>query len=421
MASRATWKVGTITVPAAAGSVAVTGLGGTPKAMFFLGANFTTEETVISASTGHALFRGMAAPDYASPGTLRQNAAASGVTGDQHMIDNYAILNLTTAGSATVLYRATVSLDADGFTASFDVAASGGYKVIYVALFDVDNSGAYVGLTNQAAIALGFVAGASVLHGAWAGPVASGSDRTQEWYGGVSYPNNEAIGLNVFCFPTSFQGQYMGGIQQAAGTTSVVTGGRFGGPFLQTSNILSGRSGTNISFTGEDQNGGMIVAWDDEDTDADNLTPGASVGNQVTVTLPFAPGLVLGYSASNEPQGQGTGANGAIGLSVITPEFQWSALVEENHPGYTTFGTGRGAIQSFTRGAIDAIDNASIHAASVELTDTGFTLTTTDAAISPADWGWQAFGHPQRSPVWLPQSYRFLTDWDLPWARREGG
>jgi hypothetical protein len=410
MASFATWRVGTLTVPSSTGDVSVSGLGGTPAAVIFYGANFTDEDSVISAATGHALFRGMAAPDFSDPDTLLQNAACAGPTGNQHMIDNYAILNLTTAGSATVLYRATVAFDADGFTASFDTAASGGYKVIYVALFDVDNVGAYVGAVNQSSITLGWPAGASVLHGAWAGPVASGSDRTQEWYGGAAYAVNEGIGANVFTFPTSFQGQYNIGVQNQAASTSIVQGGRFSGPFLVTSNITSGVvSSTNLSFAGEDENGGMIVAWDDQDSDADNITPAASVDGTATVSgLTFAPGLVLGYSTSNEADGQGTGALGALGFSVITPDFQWSALVEEYDAGYTTFGTGRGALQSFTNGVIDAIDDADYHAATVELTDDGFVLTTTVADISPDDWGWHAFGHPVKSAVWIPQIYRRL-------------
>src|SRR6186713_2269557 len=113
MASESTWRVGTLTVPSSPGDVSVTGLDGTPKAVFFYGVNFTDEDTVLT-TTGNALFRGMAAPDYSSPGDLLQNAACSGPTGDQHMIDNYAVLNLSNAGTATVLYRASLtSLDAD--------------------------------------------------------------------------------------------------------------------------------------------------------------------------------------------------------------------------------------------------------------------------------------------------------------------
>lgn len=406
MASESTWRVGALNVPATTGDVFVD-LGGTPKAVFFWGANWTDEDTVISGATGHALFRGMAAPDYANPSSTLQNAACTGPTGDQHMIDNYAILNLTTVGSATLLYRASLSsFDADGFTVTFDIAASGGYKVVYAALFDVDNVGAFVGAASQSSLALGFTPGASLLHGAWSGPSASGTDRTQEWYGGAAYAVNESAGAQAFTFPTSFAGQYNIAVQSFAPGTSICQGGSFVGPFLSTSNIISTASGTNVSFNGDGTNGGMIVAWDDNDSAASGHTLNSSLGGTSAVTgLPFAPGLVVGYSVSNEAPGQGTGARGALGFSVISSDFQWAALVEEYFPGYTTFGTGRGAIQSFTNGIIQAIDDASYVAGTVALTDDGFVSTTTVNDITPGAWTWQAFGHPKVFS-WLPHIYR---------------
>lgn len=403
-----TWRVGTLTVPSSPGSVSVAGLGGTPAAVFFYGANWTTEDVVLTG-TGYTLFRGMAASDASSPGDLLQNAAAAGPTGNQHAIDNYAILNLTTAGNATLLYRASLlSLDADGFTVDFDVAAAGGYKVIYIALFDVANAASYVGTSDNSTIPLGFAAGASLLHGAWAGPVASAGDRTQEWYGGAAYAVNQAAGVQAFTFPTSFAGQYNIGTQVIAPNVSIVQGGSFVGPFLSTSNIISTVSGTDLSFIGDGGNGGMIVAWDDDDSATGGLSIGSSIGDIEDVTgLPFAPGLVLGYSASNEAPGQGTGALGALGFSVITPDFQWAALVEAYDPGYTTFGTGRGSIQSFANGIIPAIDDTAYCAATVELTDDGFVATTTVDDIPTGAWVWHAFGHPQLNQ-WIPRMYRLV-------------
>lgn len=406
MASESTWQVGTLTVPSAAGSVSVTGLGGTPKAVFFYGVNFTAEDTVLT-SRGNAIFRGMVAPDYANPGSLLQNCACTGPTGDQHAIDNYAVLNLSTAGNATILYRATLtSLDADGFTLSFDTASAGGYKVIYVALYDVDNVASYVGTSDNSTIAMGFAAGASLLHGAWSGPVINGSDRTQEWYGGAAYAVNQAAGVQAFTFPTSFAGQYNIGTQVFAPNVSICQGGGFVGPFLSTSNIISTVSGTDLSFIGDGGNGGMIVAWDDNDSATGALSIGGSVGDTATVSgLSFAPGLVLGYSVSNEAPGQGTGALGALGFTVVTTDFQWSALLEERDPGYTTFGTGLGSIQSYANGIIPAIDDTAYCAAAVELTDDGFIATTTVDDIATGEWVWHAFGHP-RTAAWIPSIYR---------------
>jgi hypothetical protein len=185
-----------------------------------------------------------------------------------------------------------------------------------------------------------------------------------------------------------------------------VQGGSFVGPFLSTSNIISTVSGTDLSFIGDGGNGGMIVAWDDNDSATGGFSIGSSVDDTSAVTgLSFPPGLVLGYSASNEAPGQGTGALGALGFSVITPDFQWSALIEANDPGYTTFGTGRGSIQSYTNGIIPAIDDTAYCAATVQLTDDGFVATTTVDDIATGEWVWHAFGHP-RTVAWVPHIYR---------------
>src|SRR4029078_5939852 len=86
-----------------------------------------------------------------------------------YLQDNYALFVFDPALSGALLYRATVDLDVDGFTASFDTAASGGYKVVYVALMGVTNASAYRGLLDGGAFEMdfGFEADASLLHGAY--------------------------------------------------------------------------------------------------------------------------------------------------------------------------------------------------------------------------------------------------------------
>ncbi len=116
--------------------------------------------------------------------------------------------------------------------------------------------------------------------------------------------------------------------------------------------------------------------------------------------LPFPPGLVLGYSLSDEPPGQSSGsARGAVGFSVITPDFQWSALVD---------GFDRGAFQSFQRGMSDVVHNTSVHAGTVALTADGFVVTTEEDDVSPQPWNWHAFGHPTKSFLWTPHIYRVV-------------
>lgn len=407
----ATWKVGTLTVPASTGSVATTGLGGEPKAVFFWGTNWLTEDAA-QTGNGLGLFRGMFAPKWDALGTLLQNAACVVATpsGNAHSNQNNAIRMLNTGGGTTALYVANgTSLDADGFTLNWTTAAAGGYKVVYAALMDVTNVGARVGLFNGTAISLGWKAGASLLHGAWAGPI-DGSDRTQEFYGGGAYPgttntNWEGAGASIFTFPTSNSAQYNNELDNFTPHTKVTAGGHFSGPFLVASNIVCFPSGGgalhSLTIGGDTNDGGMVVAWDDEDSRTRRNTPATSQGGTTTQTgIPFEPGLLVGYTISDEPDGQGTGGRGAIGLSVVADGFQWCATVDGK--------SSQGAFQSFQRGFADVVNGTSVHAGTVELTEDGYILTTEEDDVAAKPVVFHIFGHPLREFLWIPQIYRRL-------------
>ena len=399
------WKVGVMTVPGSTGSQSVTGLGGTPAAVFFYGTNWLTEDAVVT-STGTGLFRGMAAPKYDAPSTTLQFSSSVIPAGDAMYFREDAIGMIDS--SLGFVYRATLtSFDADGFSVTWQSVTAGGYKVVYVALMDVSNVGAFRGTTNQAGLAFGFKAGASLYQGVYGtgdsgGNVANNS-QTQNWYGGGAYPGASASGwmsaaMVSATFPASASQQYVTDLTLDLPHIRAATGVHFSGPFLITSDITAAPSGTNLSFAGEIQDSGMIVAWDDEDSATGGLTPGAATGNTQTVSgLPFRPGLVIGYAMSDEPHAQGTGGRGAAGFSVVSTGFQWTALVD---------GVDRGAFQSFQRGVVDVVHNSNVHAATVELTEDGFVVTTEEDDVSPASWAWHAFGHPQPLIAWLPSIYR---------------
>src|SRR5262245_56677858 len=80
MAAR--YKTGVITVPSSTGTMAVTGLGGTRKDVFFMGTNWLAEDTAVT-SAGTGIFRGMAARDY-SAGTISNSSSSVVVAGDAH-------------------------------------------------------------------------------------------------------------------------------------------------------------------------------------------------------------------------------------------------------------------------------------------------------------------------------------------------
>jgi hypothetical protein len=412
------WKAGVLTVPGSTGPQAITGLGANPgqrpKAVVFFGANWTAEDSVVT-TPGTALFRGMACEQWDSPGTIVQDAAAVG-PGDQHREAAAAILNLTSAGSAAVLYQASLtSLDVDGFTLDWTTVAGGGYKIVYAALFDVEHAAGYRGEVSAMLSAVGFKAGAALVQGSWAGPDISGGDRSQEWYGGAAYPtgassNWQGAGMSVQCFPTSQSQQNQVYLDSLDPTILTVSAQHFTGPFLIGSNIKAHPSGVHngdFSFYGDDTNGGMAMFWDDDDAAAGYATPDAVAGNVVSEPLPFDPGLVLGYSVSDEPRAQGTGGRGAAGFSVVGFDadgnpFQWGALVDRINPG---------AIQSFAK-VPNIVHDTSLQSMSVELVSHGFEMTTVDADVSPVSWLYQAFGHPLPllAGAWIPGIYRRIVN-----------
>lgn len=412
-----TWKAGVLTVPSSAGSVSISGLGGTPDAVFFYGTNWLTEDAVVTTPSC-GLFRGLSARQYDSPGTLMQSVGYAAPAGDCHQTDGSScILALDSAGGTTVLFQAALtSLDADGFTVSFSTGASGGYKVVYIALM---GNGANVAAarTSSGSIvaALGWKAGAMLFNSVWGGPDVAGGNRTQETYGGAAFPGSspgawQSAALTANTFPTSASGQYDIGIDNFPPGTMAGRSVTFVGPFLTAANITTGPQGTGQNdlrlALGHSDNTATLVAWDDEDSLTGRTTPPVSAGDQSTVTLPFNPGLVLGYTVSNEPNGQGTGSRGAIGFSVATRDFQWTAIAD-GQPSLNAF-------QSFQRGFADGVNGGNAHAGTMELLFNAFRLTTVEDDTTRQNMVWHAFGHPPRKILWIPQSYRFLQDSDRP-------
>jgi hypothetical protein len=394
--------------------MSVTGLGGTPAAVFFFGTNWLTEDTAVTTS-GTGIFRGMAAPKYDSPSTIVQSSGCVIPAGDaQSHRGDFAIAMLDTSGGLSFRYIGVFSsFDSDGFSVSFGTVTPGGYKVVYAALMGVANVGAFSGITNQTGLAFGFKAGASLMHGVWGTGDASGnvenSDQTRNWFGGAAYPGSSAsgwmsAGMSAFC--TQGSGSTILEMTLDQPNIRVVSGGHggIGGTFVP-SNINASPTGgglTNLTFQGDGDDSGMIVAWDDEDSATGGVTLPDNEDDTATVSgLPFAPGLLLGYSISDEPDafanyggGNGRGANG---FSIVTPDFQWTALVD----GVSS----RGAYQSFQRGFCDRVSGTSVHAGTVELTTDGFVMTTVEDDLDIGSFIWHAFGHPASFP-WIPKLYR---------------
>ena len=380
---------------------------GTPQAVVFFGTNWTTwDSPVIGGGVG--LFRGIAAPKWDAPSTIVQNAASVIPAGDAHI--NWSGAIYQTTPSATVLYAAGLtSFDSDGFTLNWFTAAAGGYKIVYVALLDVAHVGAIVGMFDGTTFNLGFKAGASLLHGAWAGPETLRDGTTQEYYGGASYPGGNHLdwmGAGATLANNAANGAYINTLANGPPTSGVVTGmhGGIAGTFI-SSNLLahptgSPAAGNTFLMSGDAADAGMVLVWDDEHNRCVSQTPAqAAAATSVRAGLPFAPSLLIGYTISDEPPGQaGTGGRGAIGMSVVAPGFQWCATAD----GHSAVG----AFQSFERGFCDAVSGTNVHAGSVVLTDDGFVLTTQQDTTTLAPVVWHAFGQPLVGAAWIPQIYR---------------
>jgi len=415
---RATWKAGVMNVPSG-GSVSVN-LGRRPNAVIFYGANWTTEDAVITTSNT-AIFRGMVCPNYDDPRTIVQSACslAPAANGFRQSASR-AIFQIDQSGTGALLYSASVALTDTGFTANFDVGAGGGYKVVYVALFGVRHCLGIVDTFNRN-IEFGFKAEASLLHGAWTdGPVdfwpVGDPNRTQCFFGGGGYPSTndltwEGHGAGMTCmgFASIPFPQHLTEMWNSNPRTVITSGGHSTGPALISSLIHvqpQGEGFLDWGHHGDSQDAGMSMGWDDDVSGAGYINPmPAAVDDEAEVfvdgarfgELPFAPGLILSYSISDEPDEQGVGVRGAAGFGVATKDFQWSALVD---------GIDRGSYQSFSRGFTDTVSPSGAHAGEIELTETGFKAKTTLASIASANhWLWHAFGHPKRV-AWSPSIYR---------------
>ena len=416
---RARWKVGVIDVPAGAGSVSVN-LGKRPNAVFFYGANWTAEDTIVT--TDHtALFRGMVAPNYDFPSTLVQCAVAHGPNHTSNQ-DLYAILNIKLDATADVLYRATVSFSDTGFTANFDTGAAGGYKVIYVALTDVRHCLGRVG-DYASVVEFGFKPEASLIHGSW-NPF--NDDVQTDWhassmafYGGGGYPGTNDLtweghgaGMTNYYFQAGVS-QHMTEMYNSNPRTIITSAAHhLVGMVPENAHVEpTGDGFLEWQMSSFHETKGMSIGWDDDKTDAGFGAIPAAVddesfhntdGTRFNADL-FDPGLVLFYSISNEPDELGLPDRGAIGFGVATPDFQWCALVDHTWTMATHPETS--AYQSFSKGFIDCVTPAGVHAGEVTLEDEGFTLKTTIASTTPGSLLWHAFGYPV-SAVWIPHMSR---------------
>lgn len=399
------WLARTITVPSTPGAVSIVDqdINNNVSVCLTYGTNFLTEDALTTAA-GTGLFRGIAAPSVSSPGNIFQMAGSLCPAGDAHRSDLCGVLQIDTLGGAGILYRGTIDFDAHGITVNFDVVAAGGHKVVVLIGYGFVSAGELFSAAGT--MDLGFLAQSAVTNTAWGGPVAAGTDRTQEGFGGGSYDpasnlNWQGGWLAAYCFPTSVSAQFwLELMYQTLSTPLVSTGVDFIGPFLLTG-YSGGRPVAPTEFAYSTFNPYGAIIWD-EISRIGMAAPSAVAGGVVAVPVPFSPAALIGYSIGNHASQQGTGGIGACGFSVVTDDFQWCALVDGSVSG------GRAAFQSYAVGCCAAVSTTQKTTADVTLGELAFEMETVDNGLGSVSWMYHAFKGPRGG--WIPQVYRRVPD-----------
>lgn len=372
-----TYVAGEITVPAGGGPVTVD----TPAdAVVFFGTNFTAVDTIVT-TTGTGIFMGWAGPDILNPtSAIRQGAISIVPDGKAYVADEAAILCADSSATGTTLYRAMVTdLGNETFTVDFTQGASGGYKVYYLAISELDHCVA-TGHTGSQTVNVGWKA-LSVLGQSYFGPQtppdSSQGRNTGTWGGSCHAFSTPTWGwLAAHSFPTSQSGQ---GISEtfasSGGTPRCGVPVHFTGPFMITG-LLNGRptgTGGLSLITGTDPaNYGWWLAWEGASQWRGLSIPASAVDSEVATTFTQLEGVeaLITFTSSDAPQGQAGNAGGAAGFSFATEGFQCCAIVD-------AMGS-RGAFQSNTKGWASQVDGTQVRAGEVEFDGNQAILRTLD-------------------------------------------
>lgn len=422
-----TWVGGTIAVPSGTGSVSVTGLAAKPQFVVFYGVNFQTEDTVVTDARA-GIFRGYAANKYDLSG-IGQGALSAIPATLSNGFDTSAcaLLHPTTAGSWLYIADLT-SFNSDGFTLDFTTApGTSGYKIAYLASWGHSNAFAFdsvANATNFSGTDVGFAVQSGLGHAnRQTTPGAVNTAHCGAAFGGghfrvlpVAHYKGEAW-VNCQDYPDSAAGQYRITSLGASSTVGGETGsfnivecvGFFIPVGTMTPVTLSvSVNGTTVSVTnGVDGNNGQggAVLWSTV-SDTGTVTPEADADDDMVVSgLASRPEALAFYGISNDPEGQSnfdlTGLRpGAITMGFATKSgFQWCAAVD----GYPS----KQAYQSFQHAVCDVVDSTGVHTADVTgWSSNGFTLTTADDDVSPAELAFHAFDPGAAQVIRRPQIYR---------------
>lgn len=392
------YKSGSFAVPAATGSLAITGVGFQPDGVFFFGSNQPGLDSPVNSVPPICVFGGMMARDWNSSNVLARSSCWQ-PSNRRGFLDAVPIrTEELVVGALNGYYATATSLDADGFTVNFAIVPAGATRYVHwLAWGEADNAGAEVTWSGagDVTLALGWRVLSLLTVGGWdntSDGVRSFDSSTGSygWYGGGSYPL-AGNWQGVFAVDALRSQQRVGGNNTSGATPTITENYRPG----SIGTILGGQNRTRpgvpdtnlfIDYVSSIQSFDMQAFWDG-DSSAGSVTPVDLVG--ATVTEPMVNPLVEDVAAvlfftTGDTDGFGTTLSGNLGFGVATPDHQACMFMD---------GSASRVFQSITKGWCCDVSAAGAVAGTVELADQEFTLeTTVDSGPAGRQMFYMAFG-----------------------------
>lgn len=415
------YKSGSFIVPGSTGDQSITGLGFQPAGVFFFGTNATAGLDSVTNVSTVGMFGGMMALDWDSSTILEESVNFLPVS-KRGFLDSRCIrCEGASASPFNGLLAHAVSLDADGFTISWEAASpSGTHYVHYLAWGGGDNAGAeetYAGSGDQT-LSLGWRVKSVLTLGGYdsngdgvQGFPVGASTGDYCWWGSGSYP---VAGGNLGAYAVDvINGQQRVANVLDSGSPATVTenyspgvAGTILGGQLRTR--PSGGSFTDllIDYVSTSTSYDITAFWDGESSSG-LVTPTDTAGAEVVETM--ANPLVEEVAAvlfftTGDTNSFGTTLTGNLGFGVATLNHQACCYMD---------GSEERVFQSITKGWCCDVDSGGAVAGTVALEDQQMTLTTTDDGGSDAfQMVYIAFG--PDVGAWIPHIYRWVLPVPVP-------
>lgn len=381
---------------------------GQVQGVIFFGSNQATEDAVVT-NTNAGVFMGMMVNDE---GTILSQCNSVIPQQGQQSKPKPIVMQ---AAWNTIEYEAdAVSLDVDEFTINFTSVPGGARRIHYLAWGDYEDSeGRRSDYDSIITDACGFNARASFYVGCWTTDGLGGMNwdyqNTMAWWGGGAYADVAHGGhtlwscasITTMVYSPFSQGAQVLQRSQQAAPIAYYAANFVSGPFMSlVSNTMYPTHPLDTTFRLDSTPGGApnstLCGYWTCDSDTGFADPDPTAGNTYIADLGIdtnADAVIL-FTLSNQQSGFSTSnpVNG-VGFAVKTADYQ--ACVIANYGGYF--------YQSRSRAWISNVGAAGVHAGTIDLNGSEFTMETIDDDVVNAPMVWVAYT--QEDP-WIPQIYR---------------